>query len=147
MIRVALAVACAVALLGASLPAIDDARTENAAATIETDLNRLDRAAAAVAAADRPRTDTPGERRAVVISLPDRTVQNAGVEAVRIGGASNRTVEYHPGGGRTQTAVLSAPVRPEGGGQIVLSSPGTHRLVLSPAADGDGVLVAVDSPD
>lgn len=144
MIRVILAVACTIALVAASLPAIDDVRTERAEAAVETEIDRFDRAVAAAADADRPRSDAPGAQRAVLIDLPAAGLSTAEIDRIILGVGSGRLVRYQVDGGTERTTTLSVPVRTADGSPVDCSTAGTHRIVLRPDPEDDGVVGTVD---
>lgn len=144
MIRAILAVACAIALVAASLPAIDDVRTERAEAALETEIDRFDRAAAVAADADHPRAGGPGAQRAVRIDLPVAGLLTADADWIVLGADSGRLVRYRVAGGTERTATLSVPVRTADGSPVNCSAAGSHRIILRPAPEGDGVVGTID---
>lgn len=134
MIRVVLAVVLTTALLGVSLPAIDDARRDHSETTVRTELQRVERAATDLLDTDDPTAD--GARRVVTVHLPTRSWTDAGVDGVTIspsrtgsGGRFTWTVE---GGTRTVRRLPDVPIRTNShGAPLTLNASGRHRLVLS----------------
>jgi len=95
MIRVVLAVVLTTALLGASLPAIDEARRDHTETTVGTELRAIERVATDLLNTDDPTED--GARRVIEIRLPARSWSDAGVDAVTIGQSGPETVDDSPG--------------------------------------------------
>lgn len=137
MIRAVLAVLLASALLGATLPALDDARRERASVTVAEQTQTIERTARRLARTDDPTGDA-GARRVVTLSLPASDWTTAAVETLSIGPASGDAggrIRWHVRGGSTHEAMLSVPqFRTDDGGPLVLNGTGHHRLVL--ALDG-----------
>ena len=104
MIRAVLAVLLAVALLGVSFPVLDDAREERSETVVESELGEIEAAAVDLARTeeavelDEPERAADGDepmeapglraasRRSVSVVVPDRTLTEAPVEYVAIGG-------------------------------------------------------------
>jgi hypothetical protein len=136
MLRVAFAVALAVALVGAALPVIDDARRTNAAATVQGDLQTVERAAQSLLETDE-HTPSAGARRSVTVRLPSRSWTNAGIEYVSIGGPPDGpsagpgrgVVFYRVRGGEPRRLTFDVPLYAPGT-PVVLRGDGEHRLVL-----------------
>lgn len=133
MIRVVLAVVLTTALLGVSLPAIDDARRGHTETTVGTELREIERAATGLLDTDDPAED--GARRVVTVHLPARSWSDAGVDAVTIGqsraGSGGRFTWSAEGGTRLVRRLPEIPLRTDGGDAVTLDAPGRHRLVLS----------------
>jgi|GEM_PF-366435 len=133
MIRAVLAVVLTTALLGASLPAIDEARLEHTETTVGTELRALERAATDLLATDDPTED--GARRVVEIRLPARSWSDAGVDAVTIGQsrtAGGGRLTWTATGGRQRVRHLpEVPLRTGDGTPLTLEGAERHRLVLS----------------
>lgn len=86
MIRAVLAAILAVALLGATMPALSDARTTNAHERIELQHDTIERAAHELATGSVPvREGDLAARRVVTIDVPGRSLVTAGVELLGIG--------------------------------------------------------------
>lgn len=84
MLRVVLAVAIAAALLGTAIPVVEDARVTKAQIGVETELERLERAAKRlVARNDILPGDAPGARRVIVLRLPERRWGSRGLAVLR----------------------------------------------------------------
>jgi len=134
IVRTVLAVVLATALLGVTLPALDDARRERASVTVTDQVDAIERTATRLHQTDDP-TVGAGARRIVTMSLPASDWTTAGVDrfAIRPGsGDSSGTAVWHVDGGTTHTRALDAPRIGTGDGQpLVLDTAGHHRLVLA----------------
>ncbi len=133
MIRAVLATLLAVALVGASLPAIDEGRRDHAETVVGTELDRVERAAGDLLASDDP-TDV-GARRVITLNLPTRSWADADVDAVTIRGGRDapaaRFTWRVAGGQRRVRNLPDLPLRTPDGDPLPLESAGRHRLVLS----------------
>lgn len=149
MLRAVLAVALAVALLAASLPAVDRARRDHADSQVRGQLERLATAARTLAARNDPvPVGNAGATRTVTLRLPARGWRSAGVAYVAIGGVpGNVTTDTPDGdvlawrlaGGPTRVVrvedvavhtVADGRVAPDGR-PLVVHEPGRHRVELS----------------
>lgn len=140
MIRAVLSVLVAVALLGASLPAVDDARVGRTETLVEADLRQLADEAAALAAESDAVETGPGARRVVALRVPGRDLTTAGA-TVELRGKENVAVARIEGRERVRIT-LDVDLRTPGG-PVRLAEPGTHRVVLElRRVDGDPVVVA-----
>lgn len=152
MIRVLLAAVLSVAVLGASLPAVADARADRTATALDADADRLAAAGTALAYDSDPTRDpSVAPARAVTFSLPTPTWTSAGAEFVAAGGvpggSGNRSVVTYRVGDRETTRRLSLPVplrTPDG--PVVLRGRGDRSVTLSLRATPDGPVVAVSRP-
>lgn len=135
MIRAVLAVVLAAALLGASLPAIDDARRDHADVAVRTELDRFERAARTLLSEDDPVSGDGGARRVVVLSVPEESWTDADVAAITVASPPERTggrlTWRLRGGPQSVRRLPSVPLRTPDGDPIVVESSGRHRLVLS----------------
>ncbi len=132
MFRVALSVLFAVALVGASLPAVEEARRTDADAAGDRAAARL--AAGATALLDR---SDPGGRRPLTLSLPERSWTAAGVE-LRVG---TGRVRWRVGDGAWSVRHVPVPlVVPDG--PLVLDG-GHYRLELTVERRRGGPTVVV----
>jgi hypothetical protein len=147
MIRAAMAVILATALLATSLPALDVARRDHSATAVRAELDRLATAMRDLAARDETvPPGAPGARRVVSLRVPGRSWTEAGVDYVAVAesspaeAASNRsepTVTWQVVDGAAQTrrlAGLSVDTDPPAGsadGPLVLRESGIHRLELT----------------
>lgn len=133
MIRVVLAVVLTTALLGASLPAIDDARRDHTDAAIRAELRTVERAATSLLETDDPTDD--GARRVVTVRLPTRSWTDARTEEVTIGpatdGRGGRFSWTVAGGTRQVRRLAEVPLRTPDGDPVSLTGTGRKRLVLS----------------
>jgi len=135
VIRVVLAAALAVALLAASLPAVDDARADRTATALDASLERVERATADLATSEAPTAaGVAGARRVVAVRLPPSSWTSAPVAWLSLGG--------RPGGPPADVLAYSVADRPpetvdvEGvdlvtpDGPVVLREPGRHAVAL-----------------
>ncbi|WP_254543351.1 DUF7311 family protein [Halomarina pelagica] len=124
MLRVVLAVLLAVALVGASLPAVERARVASSDAAVEREATALATAVERACADSDPVTPGgPGARRVVTLALPARSWGHAGVERVRV---TPRGVRWRVRGGARHRLRFDGPAaldRP-----IELRGAGRHRL-------------------
>lgn len=158
MLRVVVAVALAVALLGVSQPAIEDARANAAERAVERELVEIERAIADLRMEAAVPYGQPGARRVVVLDLPERSFGSAGVAYVAVGGLPNgdgdggsNLLAYGVADRPPTVLRLDADLRVErsrGGVEwldddpLVLRDGGRHRLAFVPVrSDGRRVVV------
>jgi hypothetical protein len=135
VIRVVVAAALAVALLAASLPAVEDARIERTATDLDATLSRVERAAVGLATSEAPTSaEVAGARRIVDIRLAPPSWTSAPVAWVSLGG--------RPGGPQADVLAYRIAERPPevvalGGvalatpdGPVVLRAAGRHAVAL-----------------
>lgn len=140
MIRVVVSVCVASALLAASLPAVEDARADRTATSLDRAGERLVRAAESLVAADAAEA---GARRIVQLRIPTGSLGEAGVREVRFECDPVCSMRYRLGDGRRgRTSLESVPLATPDG-PVSLSRPGTHRLRLGLAHDDDERVVTV----
>lgn len=137
MIRALLAVVLAAALLAASLPAVKSAAADRTAASLDRDVDDLERAGSSLLA-----RDDPGARRVVTVSLPAETLSAVGVEAFTINCDPHCSVRYTLETGASRVRRLSVPLATPDG-VVRLSRPGDHRLTLGLGVDDDRRVVTV----
>lgn len=146
MIRAVLAVLLAVALLSASLPAIDAVGQERTAARMDRTVDRIDRAATELLGEDPGPTARLAPRRLVTVSLPARSLTTARVERVIIDGGADADdtgrISYSVAGRSPTSRRLTAPIATPDG-PVVLRGAGDRTLVLRLVRDGDGSLVVL----
>jgi hypothetical protein len=135
VIRVALAAALTVALLAASLPAVDDARTERTRARLAADVDRIQRAARDLASSDDATgVDTAGARRVVRIRLPASTWTSAPVAWVSVGGVpggpARDVLAYRLADRPPRTVAVEGIAFRTPGGPVVLRGSGRQTVVL-----------------
>lgn len=141
MIRLVVGVALALALVGASLPPLAEARVDRSATLLEAELDRLARTAAVLVAESDPVAAGPGARRIVTLELPGRSLTSAAVAWVELRGDEDAAVYRLPG--RPPTAVPLGVALRTPDGPVRLVDPGDHRVTLSlRRVDGDAVVVA-----
>jgi hypothetical protein len=154
MLRVVVAVALAVALLGVAMPAVDSARVDHADARVATALDRL----AATAERLRARNDpsppgTAGARRMITLHLPGPSWASARLETLSVpattagrGPSGRGTVTWRVEGGGRRTRVLSAPVvGPDGG--LTVRGGGSRQLVVELVREGGRAVVRIRRPE
>lgn len=154
MIRLVLTVLLATATVAAALPAVEDARRARAADVVETDAERIVRAARAlVRGDDATPPGVPGARRVLTVRVPQATWRTAGVETAKLAGApppaANRTatdrtatLSYRVGDGAGRSVrlhVAGAALRTRDG--PVVLGPGRQRVRLRLVADDGGTVV------
>lgn len=151
MLRVVVAVALAAALLGVSIPVIQEARLNHADARVATEIDGL------VATAERlhERNDpappgVSGARRTVRLHLPGPSWSSARLDFLSVPETSDRgeggTVRWRVDGGREVRRGVSTPlVGPEGG--LILRGGGSRTLVLELTRRGGEVVVLVRRPE
>lgn len=150
MIRLLLSATLAAALLAAALPAVDDARADRAATSLDADGERMVRAVESLAYGDDPTSSlSTAPRRTVRVSVPARSWTAAGVSYVAVGGkpgesGSRPVLTYALSGGRETERRLSLPVplrTPDG--PVVLRGSGSHALSFSLLSRPEGPVVVV----
>lgn len=162
MIRAVMAVVLATALLATSVPAVETARREYSDGRVDAEVLTLERAIRDVHARDvAVRDRTAGPRRVVTVRLPPRSWQSAPIEYVAIGGPKARSI---PAGDAVDVTwkLAGSPahehrvpgVRVVGSGAnhrssdpLILSEPGTHRLVVSKQRAENETVVTVSRLD
>lgn len=128
-IRTTVAVVLAMAILGASLPAIETARVQHADARVTAELDRLERAATALSAENDAVDDPPATAR-LTLHLPEESWGTRGLARLTVprsrGGPD---VTWTVAGGRNRTRAISSLelLAPEG---FALRTGGRHRVVL-----------------
>jgi hypothetical protein len=148
-VRTLLTVVVATALLGASLPAVEEARADRTTARLDATATRLSDAAAALVAADDPvPSGERGASRTVVVALPAGGFADARADYLSVGGLPNdsrpTTVGYRVDGAPPRR--LDAGVRFFVGERPLVLPPGRHTLRLTLVRRGGhvGVRVHVD---
>ncbi len=137
MIRALLAVTLAAALLAASLPAIESAAADRTAASLDREVDRLERAGHSLLA-----DDDPGARRVVTVTLPPGSLVAAEVDSFAVSCDQRCLVRYVLDSGASRSRRLDLPLAtPEGA--VRFGSPGEHRLTLGLRDGDDGRVVTV----
>ncbi|MDS0293563.1 DUF7311 family protein [Halogeometricum luteum] len=150
MLRVVLAAALATAVLGASLPAVDGARTDRTATALDSSIARLSAAGSALAVgSDAPSDPAVAPARTVALSLPRPTWTAAAVDYVAVGGSpggpGNRSVVTYAveSAGETRRLLsVPVPVRTPGG-PVVFRGRGERTVSLSLRTTADGPALVV----
>ncbi len=147
-VRTLLTVVVATALLGASLPAVEDARTDRTAARLDATATRLSDVSAALVAADDPvPSGERGASRTVVVTLPSGGFADARARYLSVGGLPNdsrqpaTTVGYRVADRPPRR--LDARVRFFVGERPLVLPPGRHTLRLTLVRRGGEVGVRV----
>jgi hypothetical protein len=137
VIRAVLAVALAVALLGVSLPVVEEAGRAHSDARVTNELDRVESAAEALRARSAAATQGVTARRTLSLSLPERTWAHPGLARLTVPAPGSRAevtwrVEGGPEHGRR---LLGGDiVGPPGG--LTLREGGTREVVLLLRPDG-----------
>lgn len=142
MIRTVLAVLLAVALLGVSLPAADDAARRQVATRLSEEVEALATAAERLADGNDPvAPGTGGARRTVKLAVPHDRLLGPGATAL-VGGCPVADLCFRVGRGPATGVRSRVDVRPTGTDLVL--GPGSHRLRLRyvRTATGPAVLVA-----
>jgi hypothetical protein len=141
VIRTALAVVLAVALLSTVTPAIDEGRAASTAIHLDRASDRIERAAHSLRANEDPtHPDVAGARRTVRLRLPARSWTATGA-SLWIDGPSDR-IGYRLGDRSPRETTLRGLDLRTPAGRVLLEDPGSHHLTLSLVrADGVGVVV------
>lgn len=130
MIRVVVTVLLAVAILAASLPAVEHAAADRSEEQLGAAIDSIDAAALELAESEEAVPGTEGARRTVEVTLPGAGVAAAGVERFEING-TDRRYAYRVEGRDVRERRGSVPVRTLDGEPLVLRESGTHELVLA----------------
>lgn len=146
VVRTVLAVVLAVALLAASLPAVDDARRRRSANLVGVEAESLARDLGRFASVNDATRDVPGARLVVAVRLPGRSLTSVPVARFALHGEAD-TLEYRLRGGQTRRRAMPVDLRVAGAGErLALVEPGPHRLRFSlELADTGPVVVAEGS--
>lgn len=129
MIRVVVSVLLGVALLAASLPAVEHAAEERSDAQVRAAIDDVDVAAAELARSEEAVPGTAGARRVVTVDVPAKGLAAAEVTHVTVA-PSNRTYRYRVAGRSPQTVRGDVPVYTAEGRPLVLRTSGRHRLTV-----------------
>lgn len=130
MIRVVAAVVLAAVLVAASLPAIEDARTDRTATMMDADVERVGEAAKSLLATDEAVEGDRGARRTVRLRLPAQSLTRAGVVRFALDCEEYCVAGYELADGTVVRRLLTElPLRPPPGG-LHIGRAGVHRLVL-----------------
>lgn len=145
-VRTLLTVVVAAALLGSSLPVVDDARADRTATRLDATATRLSDAAAALVATDDPvAVSEHGAGRTLVITLPRAGFTDARADYLSVGGTPTRPDESTVGyrvAGRPPRQVETSVAFVTGEEPLVLP-PGRHRLRLTLVGTVNGAGVRV----
>lgn len=136
MIRVALAVLLAAALLGATTPAIEDARVTATDRALGADLSRVGAAAETLTARhDAVRPGTGPARRTVELVVPGASWGRARATVTLETGPDSGCLAWRVGDAPPRTRRVDVELRTWRDGAVVAGElrlgPGTHWLVLS----------------
>lgn len=136
MIRYVLAVLLTVAIVGASMPAVDRVAAFNGERQTEAAIEEIASAAVSLVATEEvPPAGQPGARRTITVRFPSDSVASDPAERVRIERVDGRnfsTVTYYVRGRDEQQATIDAPIVHESGDAVVLDgAPGERTLHLT----------------
>lgn len=157
MLRVAVAVVLAVALLGVAQPAIEDGRETAAERAVERELVAVERAIVNLDDEAVVPYGQPGARQVVVLDLPERSFGSVGVEYVALGGlpggdGSSNLLAYKVADRQPDIVRIDADLRVErsrgdvswlADDPLVLRTGGRHRLTFEPVRYDDRRVVVV----
>jgi len=144
-IRTTVTVVLALALLAASLPAIQAARVSHADSKVAASVGRLGEAAAALAAENDAVDGRPAGTR-LTLHLPTRSWGSSGLVRLRVPGPINETdVAWTVAGGRARTSRFESVdlVAPAG---FELTAGGRQAVVLELTRTGDDRAIRVRRP-
>lgn len=130
MIRVVVTVLLAVALLAASLPAVEDAAADRSERQLRAEVRDLDAAATDLMRSEEAVPGTAGARRTVEVTIPTPGIGAGEVEQLRISGTA-RHYSFRVEGRDRREITGTVPVHTLDGEPLVLREPGTHELVLA----------------
>lgn len=137
-------------MLGASLPAVDRARIQHADARVTSEVERLERAAAALAATNDPvPSGTTSARRQLTLSLPVSSWGAAGIDRFQVSPpAADADVVWRVRGGTVTARRLSAVRLAGPPSGLHLDGGGRHRVRLElRLRENRPVVVVTRSPD
>lgn len=144
VVRTVSAVVLAVALLAASLPAIDDARRTRSERGVDAAAERVSAATARLTAESDPvgrvgdGLDPPAARVVVAVDLPEPSIASAGIGRFALDGEAD-AVRYRVRGGRERIKSLPVDLYVAGDRSLwVFGEPGSHRLRLRLRRDESG---------
>lgn len=161
MLRPAVSVVLAVALVGIGTAALSATEAERASTVIEGEVDRLERAAADLAATSTAtRSLDRAGRVPVTVTVPDGSIATARVDRLTLGcpierpegDCPPRQASYRLPGGGVRRIVADGPRLRTLGDPLVLG-PGENRLVLAHVrldrgdASGDAVVVVLPRRD
>lgn len=150
MIRVVLAASLALALLAASLPAVDAARIDRTRGRLDATLERVARAATALATSEDPTgAAVAGARRVVTVRLPAASWTSAPVAWVAVGGypggPRGDLLAYRLAGAPPTAVELDGVDLRTGGDPVVLRGDGRRTLRLGLESVDGRPVVRVDA--
>lgn len=142
MLRVALAVTLAAAILAVALPVIETGGVQHSDQRVGAELERLETVAETLAARnDPPPPGETGARQRVTLTLPGKSWGTAGIERFVVA-PENGTFSWRVTGGTAQTYHVTGVAL--AGNSLRLDDSGPHRLLLLLTPDGS---VRVVRPD
>lgn len=130
MIRLVVTVLVALALVAASLPAIEHAGADRSDAQVRAAIDDVDAAATDLARSEEAVPGTAGARRVLTVDLPAEALAAAAVERVVVE-PEGRLYRYRVEDRSGRTVRGTTPVYTLGGEPLVLREAGSHRLVLA----------------
>lgn len=145
MIRYALALVLATAIVGTAVTAADHVATTRGEQAVEAEIQTVESAAQSLYELEEP-AEGLGPRRIVTIELHDRgplRAEPARVKFERVDGVTR--VTYRVDGGVRQKQTISVPIRHADGGPVGLTNwDGSVRLVLRLTVENGQRVVTVE---
>lgn len=147
MLRTALSVLVAAALLGLALPVVNDARVAHGESQVRTELDNLETAAADLRGTSDPvQPGTRGARLERTLRVPTESWGRAGIERLHVPASANRSVRWRVRGGGTRTRATTPPlIAPPDG--LTIRERGRHRLRLELQRHNGTAVVVVSRAD
>jgi len=153
-LRVVLAVALSLAILGLAFPAIEDAERRHTDRLVRGEVGEVvDEGRSLVGRDEVPPSGRPGPRRVVEVSIPERSLGVAGLEYLSFGGSPGArwarptggkgVVAYRLEDGPERRHRVPVPLTAAGDRPLVLREARSHRLLVRLRGDPDGRVVTV----
>lgn len=152
MIRYVIAVVLLVAILGISLPAIDQVSSGRSEAQLRTVATTIEESAVELVRAEEPPPrGVRGPQRVVRVNFPDGFASKrvASMKLVPRRSENLTVLSYRVEGGPQRTVVVGAVVVNENGNAVKLGGPSgqqTYRLRLARSDDGEPIVVLSRGP-
>lgn len=153
-LRVLLAVSLSLAIVGVAITGIDQAGERRTEHFLRGEVGAVANAGASLLDRDEvvPR-GSPGARRVVAVTLPEKSLTTASLDYLAFGGSpGNATlvrggaagiVTYRLEDGREQRIWMPIPLVPSGDRPVVLRDAGVHQVILRLGYRGDQRVVEI----